>query len=64
MLGDAVDQLESDQAIDPSPTLEDAANTVRYVRDRLAMRQAARSRARRRDSVLKGMPPVGGGALQ
>ena len=44
MLGDVVDQLESDQAIDPRPTLEDAANTVRYVRDRLAKRQAPPAR--------------------
>jgi hypothetical protein len=41
LLSDAIDQLESRQAIDPSPTLEDATNTVRFVRDRLARNRVA-----------------------
>jgi hypothetical protein len=40
LLGDAVDQLESMQAVDPSQAREAVADTVRYVRDTLARRQA------------------------
>jgi hypothetical protein len=39
LLGDAVDQIESVQAVDPSPTLEAVADTIRYVRGEIARRQ-------------------------
>ncbi len=41
VLGDSIDQLESMQAIDPSPAIEAVADNVRFARDRLARILAA-----------------------